>query len=66
MLAAILISGGLINVLVALIIVGFLYWIFTLIPLPPLGKQIGNIVFALVCVIILIDLLLGIAGRATF
>lgn len=57
---ALIIAGGWVNVLIALIVLGFLYWIFSVLPLPPLAKQIGNIIFTLIAVLILIDLLLGV------
>lgn len=49
--------------LVVLIVVGLLYWVFTLIPLPPPAKQIGNVIFVIVCVLILLNFVLGLIGE---
>lgn len=56
-------SVGLVHVLVVLIVVGLLYWVFTLIPLPPPAKQIGNVIFVIVCVLILLNFVLGLIGE---
>lgn len=49
----------LIYVLVLLIIMGLAYWVLQMIPLPPPIRQIALVVFAVICAIVLIYLLLG-------
>lgn len=63
---AVLALGGLIHLLVALIILGLLYWVFTLIPLPPPLKQIGMIIFVIIGALILINFLLSLVGQPFF
>jgi hypothetical protein len=54
--------GLLVSVLVACIILGLLYWIFTLIPLPAPFAQIARVVIVVIFCIWLIYLLLPLIG----
>jgi hypothetical protein len=51
--------GLLINLLVLLLICGLIYWIITLIPLPPPFKNIALIIFGIIVIIYLISMLTG-------
>lgn len=57
--------GLLIHILILLLVFALIWWVLTLIPLPPPIAQIVRVIFAVICVIILIVFLLGIAGCAT-
>jgi hypothetical protein len=54
--------GLLVSILILCLIFGVIWWVITLIPLPPPFKQIAMVVVALVFVLILISYLLPIAG----
>ena len=49
----------LINVIILILVFGLLYWVITLIPLPPPFAQIAQVVLVVLLVIILISFLLG-------
>ena len=53
---------ALIYLLVALLVLGLLYWVTTLFPLPHPLPLIIQVVVVVVAVLILINFLLGIAG----
>ena len=50
------------NVIVVLIVCGLLYWILTLIPLPPPFPQIIRVVVIVAVVLYLLSVLLPLAG----
>jgi hypothetical protein len=52
----------LVTVLIMCIVFGLLWWIFTLIPLPPPFAQIGRVVIVVIFCLWLIYLLLGLVG----
>ena len=54
--------GLLIHILILALILGVVWWVITLIPLPPPFPLIARVVFALIALIIVIDLLLSIGG----
>jgi hypothetical protein len=60
--------GLLINLLIVLLIIGAVWYIFTLIAgllaLPPVVVQIGQIVLIVICLILLINVLAGLAGAS--
>jgi len=58
----------LINLLVICLIIGLGWWLLQVIPMPPPIKQVATVIFAVICVIILIYFLLGIvpAGGMRF
>ena len=45
----------LISLLILVIVLGFIYWVITLIPLPPPFQTIAMIVFALIAIMMLLD-----------
>ena len=51
--------GILISLLIWLLILGLIYWIITLIPLPPPFRTVA-LVFAVICIIALIELFGGV------
>jgi|HubBroStandDraft_6_1064221.scaffolds.fasta_scaffold37913_4 hypothetical protein len=53
--------GFLFSILVLVIVMGLLYWIVTLLPLPDPFKTIAIVVVLLICVIYLFSLLFGMA-----
>jgi hypothetical protein len=63
-------AGGVLNLLiwlvVCVIVLGLLWWIVSLIPLPAPAKQIVTIVFVIIVAFACIDLLLGFAGHPIF
>ena len=63
-LLAAFISGGslpglLINFLITLLILGLIYWIITLLPVPPIVLTVAQVVLALILIIWLASLLTG-------
>lgn len=54
--------GLLVHLLILCLILGLIWWVLTMIPLPAPFGQVVRVVFCVVCVIILIYFLLGIAG----
>lgn len=56
--------GLLINLLILCLILGLVWWVIGLIPLPDPFGLIVRVVFAVICVIILIDMLLSLGGGA--
>lgn len=56
--------GLLINLLILCLILGLVWWVIGLIPLPDPFSLIARVVFAVICVIILIDMLLSLSGGA--
>jgi hypothetical protein len=54
----------LIYLLILCIVFGLVWWVLSLIPLPPPVKQIVTVVFAVICAIVLIYMLLGLVGPA--
>lgn len=52
----------LINLLILFLIVGLIYWAFTLFPLPEPLNRIVLLVLAIITIIFVIDLLLGLTG----
>ena len=54
----------LVHILILAIVMGLIWWIITLIPLPPPFGQVVRVVFVVICVIILICLILPLAGIA--
>ena len=64
-LAAVVLSGGgAIGLLVTIIVVGLIYWVCTLIPLPAPFLKIAQAVCIIVAVIAVINWLLGMDGHA--
>jgi hypothetical protein len=65
LLSAVLLAGTgglvalLIHILIIALILGLIWWVLTLIPLPDPFALILRVVFAIICVIIVINLLLG-------
>jgi hypothetical protein len=66
LLAQTILAGGLLSLLVKIlilaIILGLLWYIITLIPLPAPFGQLVRVVFIVICVVILICILLPLAG----
>lgn len=54
--------GLLIDILIFCLIAGLIWYVITLIPLPPPFHVVARVVFAVICVLILIQLLLGVTG----
>jgi hypothetical protein len=54
--------GLLINLVILVLILGVVWWIITLFPLPEPFPLIIRVVFVLILVLILIDVLTGFAG----
>lgn len=54
----------LIYLVIVCIVLGLLWWILNMIPLPPPVKQIATVVFVVICAIILIYMLMGLVGTA--
>lgn len=52
----------LINLIVILLVLGVVWWIITLLPLPAPFPLIIQVVFVLIALIVVVDLLLGISG----
>lgn len=50
------------TLLVCLIIFGVVYWVITLLPLPPMLRTIVIVVFAVLVLLVLVDLLTGAVG----
>lgn len=55
----------LINLIIILLVLGVLYWICTLLPLPAPFPLILQVVFVLIALIVVVDLLLGISGGSS-
>ncbi len=49
----------LINLILICVILGILWWILTLIPIPPPMTWIVRVVFALICLLLVLSLLTG-------
>jgi hypothetical protein len=49
------------SVLVTVIVMGMLYWIVTLLPLPEPFKKVAIVIVLLICAIYLLSLLFGMA-----
>ena len=49
----------LLTLLVYLLILGVVYWVITLIPLPPPFKTIALVIFAVIVIVILFNLITG-------
>ena len=62
--AVVLAGGGIIGLLVTIIVIGLLYWLCTLIPLPDPFPRIIQVVFIVAAVIVIINFLLGLTGHA--
>ncbi|CAJ2878065.1 Uncharacterised protein [Burkholderia pseudomallei] len=58
--------GVLIQILIAIIVLGLLYYLVTLIPLPPPAALIARIVFILICILVLVGLFWYPAGVHPF
>ncbi len=54
----------LINLIVGLIVIGLLYYILSVIPLPPPIKQVATVVIVVIACLWLIYTLLGLTGHA--
>lgn len=54
----------LIYLVIVCIVLGLLWWILNMIPLPPPVKQIATVVFVVICAIILIYMLMSLVGTA--
>lgn len=54
--------GLLIHLLIIMLIIGVVWWVITMIPLPPPMGQIVRVVFGVICAIIIIYFLLGLTG----
>ncbi len=52
----------LINLIVGLVVIGLLYYILTVIPLPPPIKQVATVVIVVIACLWLIYTLLGLTG----
>lgn len=48
--------GALIQILVAVLILGLLYYLVTLIPLPPPFALIARVIFIVICILVLVAL----------
>jgi hypothetical protein len=63
-------AGGLLNLLIYLVVIavimGLLWWVLGLIPLPGPVKTALTVIFALIAAIIVIDILLGFVGHPLF
>jgi hypothetical protein len=55
----------LIHMLIVLIVLGLVYWVFTLIPLPQPIKQIATVIIVVICALWLIYMLLPLADAPT-
>lgn len=58
--------GVLIQILIAVLILGLLYYLVTLIPLPPPLALIARVAFVIVCILILVGLFWYPAGVHPF
>jgi hypothetical protein len=54
--------GILFSILIMVIVLGLIYWIVTMLPLPEPFKQIAIVIVVVMCLIYLISLLTGYAG----
>jgi len=54
--------GLVVHLAIAFLVLGLIWWIITLIPLPPPFPMIARVVLTVIAVIILLDLLLSIGG----
>ena len=50
------------SLLVMVIILGLVYWVVTLFPLPEPFKQIAMVIVVVICLLYLLSILFGIAG----
>lgn len=50
------------SILVMVIVMGLIYWIITLLPLPEPFKQIAIVIVVIVCLLYLLSILFGMAG----
>ncbi|KNA31033.1 hypothetical protein ADU20_27305 [Burkholderia pseudomallei] len=58
--------GVLIQILIAVLILGLLYYLVTLVPLPPPFALIARVVFIIVCILVLVGLFWYPAGVHPF
>lgn len=49
----------LLTLLVYVLILGLVYWVITLIPLPPPFRTVALVVFAILVIVVLIDMVTG-------
>ena len=49
----------LIDILILILLAGLIYWLLSIIPLPPPFKQAAMVIFAVICIIWLIGLMFG-------
>lgn len=54
--------GLLINLLIVALILGVAWWILSLIPLPPPFGMVVQVVFVIICLIVVISLLASLGG----
>ncbi len=52
----------LINLIIVLLVLGVAWWVITLLPLPAPFPLILQVVFVIIALIVVVDVLLGIAG----
>ena len=50
------------SILVLVIIMGLIYWVITLLPLPEPFKQIAVVIVVIICLLYLLSMLFGYAG----
>jgi ABC-type siderophore export system fused ATPase/permease subunit len=50
------------SILVMVIVLGLIYWVVTLLPLPEPFKQIAIVIVVVICLLYLLSLLFGFAG----
>lgn len=50
------------SVLVMVIVLGLIYWVMTLLPLPEPFKQISLVIIIVICLLYLLSILFGYAG----
>jgi uncharacterized membrane protein (GlpM family) len=46
--------GALIQILIAVLVLGLIYYLVTLIPLPPPFAMIARVVFVVICILVLV------------
>lgn len=55
MLALTVISGGLTSLIVAIVVLGLLYWLITLLPIPNPFKQVVLVIFVLILILVVLS-----------
>jgi hypothetical protein len=54
--------GFLFSILVTIIILGLIYWVLTMLPIPEPFKKVALVIFCVICLLYLLSLLFGMAA----